>query len=175
MADSFIGEIDIFAFNYAPYGWAFADGSTLAISQYNALYALIGVAYGGNGQTNFMVPNLSERGACGQGVGPGLTPRLIGETFGAFSETLQVNEMPAHGHGWTLQNGADPRIPAPVAGSYLATSRPQVEIYLAGQPNAAFSPKTIAPQGGSQAHDNRQPYLAMNFCICLTGAFPAFS
>ena len=107
--------------------------------------------------------------------GPGLTPRSIGAVFGAPEETVSVNEMPNHGHGWNVENGADLRTANPSAGSFLAATRPQASIYLAGQqPNTSFSPKTISPTGGSQPHDNRQPYLAINYCICLFGDFPSF-
>lgn len=175
MADPYTGEIDLFAFNYAPVNWSFADGSTMAISQNTALFALLGTYYGGNGQTTFQLPNLSERAACGQGQGPGLTDRVIGETFGTPAETLIVPEMPGHNHAWSLENGANPRTATPAAGSYLAAARPPAAIFLTGAPNVAFSPKTIAPQGGSLPHDNRQPYLALNACICLFGIFPSFN
>jgi microcystin-dependent protein len=180
MTQPFIGEIDIFAFNYAPYNWAFADGSTLPIRQYTALFSLLGTYYGGNGTTTFQVPNLSERGACGQGAGPGLTPRALGETFGSSTVSLVVGQIPPHTHTWSLESGNNERLPTPGAGSFMATTKPQATIYLDGvtppvPPVVAFSPMSITPNGSSHPHENRQPYLAMNFCIALNGVFPSFN
>jgi microcystin-dependent protein len=179
MTQSFIGEIDIFAFNYAPLNWAFADGSTLPIQQYTALFALLGTYYGGNGTRTFQLPNLSERGACGQGAGPGLTPRDIGEAFGSSTVSLVVDQIPPHTHSWSLEIGNNERLPTPAAGSFMATTKPQAIIYLDGvtppvPPVVGFSPKSITPNGANQPHENRQPYLALTFGICMNGVFPSF-
>jgi len=175
---SFIGEIDLFAFNFAPMNWAFCDGAAVPIRQYTQLFALIGTSYGGNGTTIFQLPNLSERAACGQGSGPGLTPRTLGETFGAAAWTLTAEEMPPHSHAWELQLGAKARADVPAPGSWLASTKPQGAIYQpipSGQaPDTAFSPQTIGASGGFLPHENRQPYLAMTFGICMAGDTPSF-
>jgi microcystin-dependent protein len=177
MTEPFLGEVQIFGFNFPPYQWALCNGSTLSIQQNTALFSLIGTQYGGNGTSSFQLPNLAARAACSQGTGLGLTPRTMGETFGEASYTLNITEMPQHSHVLNaFVGGAD--LPAPAAGSALSQSR-SVTAYLGGatppQPNTTLLPTVIGTAGGSQPHENRQPLLALNFCISMGGVFPAFN
>ncbi|RWA69325.1 tail fiber protein [Mesorhizobium sp.] len=176
MTTPFLGEIQVFGFNFAPRGWAFCSGSLVPIQQYSALFALLGVNYGGNGTTNFQLPNFAGRAGCSQGQGPGLTLRTIGETFGENSETLTLAEMPAHMHQFTIYNQPDvaKKAASPSAGNSL-TSPTDTSAFVAGaQPNAKFPANMIGFTGGSQPHENRQPYLALNYCVALQGVFPSF-
>lgn len=175
MTEPFIGQIQIFGFNFAPRGWAFCNGATLAIQQNTALFALLGTQYGGNGTTTFQLPNFVNRTGCTQGQGPGLTPHQIGENFGSNSVTLTTQEMPAHTHPVQIygQNDASKRQSAPANGTALGTPL-AAAFTAAGTANSPFPPAMIGPTGGGQPHENRQPYLAMNFCIALEGIFPSF-
>ncbi|MFC3551313.1 phage tail protein [Lysobacter cavernae] len=178
MTQPFIGEIQLFGFNFSPKGWAYCSGATLAIQQNTALFSLLGTQYGGDGRTTFQLPNLSARAGCRQGQGPGLTPRVVGETFGASTVTLTHAEMPGHSHGVSAysQSAAGSGTGTPVDGgglSFLAAST-TAKTFAAGTPNTQFAPGMLTPSGGSTPHSNEQPYLAMNFCIALQGIFPAF-
>ena len=174
MSEPFIGQIQLFGFNFPPRGWAFCNGATLAIQQNTALFSLLGTQYGGNGQTTFQLPNLVNRAACEQGQGPGLTDRTIGEIFGSNSVTLSMQEMPAHTHPMQIysQNDTTKRQPSPANGNALGS--PVANAFFTGPADSPFPPTVIQPAGGGQPHENRQPYLAMNFCIALQGVFPSF-
>lgn len=176
MTEPYIGQIQLYGFNFPPRGWAFCNGATLPIQQNTALFSLLGTQYGGNGTTTFMLPNFSNRAACNQGQAPGLTPRTIGEAFGDASVSLTWQEMPAHNHGLNLYNQSDAskRAGAPTAGVALSVPTASVPFATGAQPNAQFSPSACGPAGGGQPHENRQPYLALNFCIALQGVFPSF-
>jgi microcystin-dependent protein len=177
MTSPFVGEIQIFGFNFAPVQWAFANGPTLPISQFSALFSLLGTQYGGNGTSNFQLPNLVGRAACNQGGGSGITPRVVGETFGEFNVGLTIATMPAHNHTMIANNppnGATSR-PGPVAGAGLARfigADPLVGPNAV--PNTTFAVNAVNPAGGNIPHSNQQPYLALNFCIALSGVFPSF-
>ncbi|RNF86431.1 phage tail protein [Montanilutibacter psychrotolerans] len=175
MTEPFIGEIQIYGFNFPPRGWAQCNGAVLAIQQNTALFALLGTQYGGNGTTTFALPNLASRGGCNQGQAPGLTNRLIGETFGEQSVTVLITEMPAHVHGVTLYAQTDPtkRASGPSAGNSLSNPNSSSPFIAAGTP-AGFAPNAVGLSGGGQPHENQQPYLALNFCIALQGIFPSF-
>lgn len=174
MTQPFIGEIQLFGFNFNPRGWAFANGATLPIAQNTALFSLIGTIYGGNGQTTFQLPNFAGRAGCQQGNGPGLSPRSLGETFGVNTVTLTSNQIPQHNHGLTAYVPATTG--APVANGGLSqpastANRP----FSAGAPNTTLAPNMLAPStGGGQPHQNQQPYLGVNFCIALQGIYPSF-
>lgn len=178
MTTPFIGEIQVFGFNFAPRDWALCNGAILPISQYTALFSLLGTNYGGNGQSNFQLPNFASRVACEQGQGPGLTQRDLGETFGVASVTLNINEIPQHNHviNAFVQSDQGKRVSTPVANGGL--SQPSVAAnkpFLNAAPSTQFAPNMIgASANGSQPHENQQPYLAVNFCIALNGAFPSF-
>lgn len=178
MTEPFIGQIQIFGFNFAPRGWANCSGATLPIQQNTALFALLGTQYGGNGQTTFQLPNFTNRAACNASPissPPGLTQRSMGETFGSNSVTLTTQEMPSHTHGVNISNQqvATRKAASPSAGNALGS--PNANAFVGGTAaNAQFSPTLVLPTGNNQPHENRQPYLAMNFCIALEGIFPSF-
>ncbi|NLS01689.1 phage tail protein [Rhizobium sp. P38BS-XIX] len=176
MTTPFLGEIQLFAFNFAPYQWAFCNGATMAIRQNTALFSLLGVQYGGDGVTTFQLPNFANRAGCNQGRGPGLTPRDAGETFGSNSITLSQSEMPAHFHSLTIfnQNNTAKKTAGPTSGGVLGVPSSSSPFAQNAQANAQFAPNVIGQAGGNQPHENRQPYLAVNFSIALAGAFPSF-
>lgn len=176
MTEPFIGQIQLYGFNFAPRGWAFCNGATMAIQQNTALFALLGTQYGGNGQTTFMLPNFTTRAGCNQGQAPGLSQRTIGEAFGSPSVTLALQEMPSHNHSLNLYNQGDAskRTGMPVAGAALSVPTASIPFAANAQPNSQFSPVACGPAGSGLPHENRQPYLAANFCIALQGVFPSF-
>ncbi len=178
MADPFIGEIRPFGFNFAPYGWAFCDGQLLPIQQNTALFAVIGINFGGNGTTNFNLPNLQGRAAMHMGTGPGgLTPRTIGQQVGNESVALTQNQIPVHTHPLTAVNvGADKDAPG---GDMLANSQKQgtrgyvaMNSYSTTVPAVGMASTAIGSVGSGLAHDNMQPYTSVNLCIALQGLFP---
>jgi len=164
MADPFLGEIKIVTFNFPPKGWALCNGQFLPINQNQALFALLGTMYGGNGQTTFALPNL--RGRVPVHVGPG---RVQGQLFGAETHTLSLAELPAHGHSLgALQADASQRAPAGRLPAYAAE-----EVYAREGNVTQMNAQAVSVAGGSQPHENRQPYLALNFVIALQGIFPS--
>lgn len=178
MTEPYIGEIQLFGFDYNPYGWALCNGATLPITQNTVLYSLLGVAYGGNGTTTFQLPNFVTRAGCQQGAGPGLTPHTLGSNFGSASVSLQSTQIPMHQHGVTAASQPDgtKKTASPASGVALSTLNVNTERpFLAVAPNTQFSPTMLMPTGIGQAHENRQPYLAVNFCIALHGNYPVFN
>lgn len=179
MSEPFIGQIQLFGFNFNPRGWAFCNGATLPIAQNTALFALLGTQYGGNGQTTFQLPNFSGRAGCQHGQGPGLTPRSIGETFGTNTVTLTQNQIPAHTHAVNAYSQTVPGsgTGTPVANgglSFLATSTTS-RTFATSPAATQLAPNMVSPsQGGGLPHQNQQPYLGLNFCISLQGIFPSF-
>ncbi|MFJ6328438.1 MULTISPECIES: phage tail protein [unclassified Rhizobium] len=176
MTQPFLGEIQLFGFNFPPSGWAFCNGATLPIRQNTALFSLIGIQYGGDGTNTFQLPNFANRAGCNQGQGPGLSSRQIGEPFGTNGITLTQSEMPAHSHSLTIYNQGTPtkRASSPSSGNSLSTPTASNPFLSGSQPNAQFAPNVIGIAGANQPHENRQPYLAVNFSIALNGAFPSF-
>ncbi|MGF6418913.1 microcystin-dependent protein [Stenotrophomonas sp. AN71] len=175
MSDPYLGEIQIYGFNYAPYNWAMCQGQVMPIQQNTALFSLLGTTFGGNGTSTYQLPNYANNIACGQGSGPGLSPRVMGETFGSDTVTVLTNQMPNHTHGARIYNQPDSahRSGVPATGNALIT--PESSPILAATPTvtSTFPPITVLPAGSGQPHENRQPYLTLNFCICLAGVFPA--
>lgn len=167
-SDPYVGEIIIVPYNFAPRGWALCNGQLLPIQQYTALFSLLGTTYGGNGQTNFAVPDLRDRIPMGFGNGPGLTPRQLGATVGASSHTLQPNEMPIHTHTISMLASSDPGTSEVPGGNYLASSANGVPQF--STTGGAVSGTTAALAGS--AHENMQPSLAFNFIIATVGIFP---
>ena len=163
----YIGEILPVPYNFAPRGWAFCQGQLLPINQNQALFSLLGTTYGGNGQTNFALPDLRGRVAVSSGQGPGLSPYDLGERSGTESITLTVNELPTHGH----EVGAAGIGTSPSPSANLPAVQKGHQIY-APNPGAAMAADTIVPRGGSQPHNNMQPFLCINYVIALQGAFP---
>jgi microcystin-dependent protein len=176
MAEAFLGEIRMFGFNFAPQGWAMCNGQLLSISQNDALFALLGTTYGGNGTTTFGLPNLQSRVPIHQGQGSGLSPYPIGAFGGVENVTLTVSQTAAHTH-LVYADGDVPsnNSPSP-SGNALATFATGGDIYAtaAGLKKAVtMNPLMIAAAGGGQPHGNIQPYLVVNFCIALVGIFPS--
>lgn len=166
----------MFGFNFAPNGWLLCNGQTLAISQYAALFALLGTTYGGNGQTTFQLPNLQGLVPVHQGTGGGGT-YVMGEASGSPNVTLLANNMPIHNHlvnavTTTTNNVASPSNAHPAT----ATAEPRgttASPYSTANPNATMNPNTIGQAGGNAPHNNMQPYLVVNFCIAMQGIFPS--
>lgn len=168
MADPFVAEIRIYPFNFAPKGWAFCDGQLLPLSQNTALFSLLGTIYGGNGKSNFALPNLQGNVPMHWGQGPGLSLRDLGETGGSESVTLLQSEMPLHNHQLkNVPDDAESNIPT---NSSLARST--TAVYNAGAANTTMAPMALGVTGGSSPHNNMMPYLTLNFCIALQGVFP---
>jgi microcystin-dependent protein len=179
MAQPFISEIRTFSFNYAPRGWALCNGQILPINQYQALFSLIGTYYGGNGTTNFALPNLQGRLAIGFGQGNGLQNYTIGQSAGEASHTLLTPEMPMHTHsaGAFTVPGAPTNVPSSsvilASASTSESGNPGVLAYGTGAINTPIAPLGLA--GGGQPHENQMPYLVLNYCIALEGIFPSQS
>ncbi len=170
MADPFVAEIRIFPFNFAPKGWAWCDGQLLPLSQNTALFSLLGTTYGGNGKSNFALPDLQGRSPMHPGQGPGLSLHDLGESSGSETVSLLVSEIPAHSH--TLRASSDDgELRAPSANRVLARSTSGFA-YSSTTPNAPMAPEALAPAGGDQPHNNLQPYLTFYFNIALQGVFP---
>lgn len=168
MADPFVAEIRAFAFNFAPRGWAYCNGQLLPLSQNTALFSLLGTTYGGNGMSNFALPDLQRRAAMHPGQGPGLSLHDLGESGGQETVSLLESQIPSHVHGLQAVGGlASSFDPAP--GKYLA--RAEKAAYSADQ-STEMGVEALTPAGGSQPHNNMQPYQVANFCIALQGVYP---
>lgn len=167
MSEPFIGEIRIFGFNFAPRGWANCAGQILSIAQNTALFSLLGTTYGGNGQTTFALPDLRGRAPLNFGQGPGLSNYTLGQSSGTETVTLTQNEMPQHNHGVNASsqpaNATRPGNAFPSGGG----------TYQTAPDGTTMAQQMIALAGGSQPHNNLQPYLALNICIALEGIFPS--
>lgn len=176
MSSSFVGEIEIFGFNFAPQGWALCAGQLLPISQNTALFSLLGTQYGGDGKSTFGLPNLQGTIPVSQGQGPGLSLYDMGETGGAEAVTLTLNLIPSHTHTLAASAATD-GVGTPSSGSALgAAKRGGSDIY-ATTPTAGATMNTniVGTVGGSQPHNNMMPYVTLNYCISLYGIFPARS
>ena len=172
MSDQFIGEIRIFGFNYAPTGWAVCNGATLSINQNTALFSLLGTSYGGNGTTYFQLPNLQGNAATSQGQGPGLSQYSLGEQVGAPTVTLLLNQLPNHNHVFSAAVPTEQQVTnTPTAGCTLGRTLMQSD-FSTMPSDSTLSPQFIGVSGGGQPHENRQPFLAMNYCIALQGIYP---
>ncbi len=169
MADPFVAEIRIFPFNFAPKGWAWCDGQLLPLSQNTALFSLLGTTYGGNGTSNFALPDLQGSFPMHPGQGPGLSQHDLGERSGSETVTLLESEMPAHLHAVNTVSGA------------ASVATPSSAVMLGGAPtrpysnenaNAAMSGVALGVAGGGQPHNNMPPYLTFYFNIALQGVYP---
>ena len=165
MSEPFLAELKIVSFNFPPKGWALCNGQLLPINQNQALFSLLGTMYGGNGQTNFALPNL--RGRIPIHVGNGHTQ---GEAAGSDSVTVNIQQLPTHVHFLQASN-ANATTDTPDSSVALATSA--LDLYRAPTNLVAMDPGTVSSVGGSQAHENRQPYLVLNYIIALQGIFPS--
>lgn len=180
--DAFVGEIRVFPFNFAPRGWAQCNGQLLPINQNQALFSLLGTSYGGNGQSNFGLPNLMGKVMLGTGVGNGMQ-LTIGNTGGTENVTLLTTNMPQHNHNVQVLNALG-TANVGTGTNYLAqislttTTTPPTN-YAGNGYNAqlaapaTLAANTIATNGGNAPHENRQPYSVLNVCICLQGYYPS--
>jgi len=164
MSSPFIGEIRMFAGNFAPVGWAFCDGTVMPISQNDALFNLIGTTYGGDGQSTFALPNLQSRVPVH--VGPGFA---LGQTGGAETVTLTTSQIPAHSHV-PQANSAPGTQAGPSGGAWAQSTLNQ---FSSSSPSLNMSPAALGSSGGSQPHDNLVPFLVINFILSLFGIFPS--
>jgi microcystin-dependent protein len=171
VADPFVAEIRIFPFNFAPRGWAWCDGQLLPLSQNTALFSLLGTTYGGNGKTNFALPDLQGRTPMHPGQGPGLSLHDLGETGGSEFVSLLESEIPAHAHVIRDHDLDLAELNAPAPNRVLAQSA-NGTAYGAPVNLVNMSSQALAPAGGDQPHNNLQPYLTFYFCIALQGVFP---
>jgi microcystin-dependent protein len=171
MSEPFIAEIRIFTFNYAPRSWAQCNGQLLPIQQNSALFSLLGVTYGGNGTTNFALPNLQGQVPMFWGQGPGEN-HVLGETGGSSTVNLLTTEMPAHSHTMTVFSAAAPSSTSP-DNQYLAEGACKPYGSSTLETNTVLNPQAVSVAGGSQPHNNMMPSLVVNFCIALQGIFPS--
>lgn len=168
--DPFVAEIRIFPFNFAPKGWAWCDGQILPLSQNTALFSLLGTTYGGDGKSNFALPDLQGRTPMHPGQGPGLSLHDLGETGGSETVTLLESEIPSHNHSLqTFNDVGEDRIPGPSESLARSTGG---QLYAPLGPLVSMAPQSLAPAGGSQPHNNMMPYLTFYFCIALQGVYP---
>ena len=170
MSEPFVGEIRMFAGNFAPRGWAFCDGQLLAVSQNDALFSLLGTIYGGDGRTTFGLPDMRGRIPVHAGSGPGLAPRRLGAKGGSENVTLTVNQLPSHTHTGrgSGENGSDPNPNA----NFLASST-VVQAYATETPDTNFAAHAVTEVGGSRNHTNMMPYVCIHFIIALFGIYPS--
>lgn len=172
--DQYLGEIRMFGGNFAPVGWALCQGQLMSISQYAALFSILGTTYGGDGISTFGLPDLQGRAPLHWGQGQGLSNYEIGAQVGVESVTLITNQMPAHTHA--MSANSQPGTESKPNGAFLANSADAslngLTIYSAATSDTTLNPTSMTSAGGSQPHDNMQPYLAINYIIATEGLFP---
>jgi len=167
--DPFLGQVILFAGNFAPRGWAFCDGQLLPIVNYASLFSILGTTYGGDGRTTFALPDLRGRAPIGPRSGPGLSDYRLGQRGGEESTSLNINQIPSHTHGL---NASDVVAGQTTPGGNRL-GRSQSDVYTQGATNQALASDAIGNTGGSQPHNNLMPYLAMNYIIALNGTYPS--
>jgi len=178
MAQPFVATVQMFPFNFAPKGWAFCAGQLLPISQNTALFSLLGTTYGGDGKSNFALPNMQGNSPLHPGQGPGLSLYDLGEETGVQTVTLLQSEIPSHNHSFSAST--NPGTVVTAGGNILGTAHNGSKTvfndcnYLLpnGSTNVVMSPACTSVYGSGQPHDNMQPYLTLNFCIAMQGVFP---
>lgn len=173
--EAYLGQIILFAGDYAPEGWVVCNGQLLSVNQYQALFSLIGTTYGGDGHNTFGIPDLRSRVPVGQGAGPNLTPRTIGQTGGAETVTLTATQMPAHNHTFYASgNTATTTVPT----NNVLASMPTNNVFYFDEPAGstltptAYAGASLSQVGGNQAHENRMPFTAINYLMCVEGLYP---
>jgi microcystin-dependent protein len=169
MSQPYVAEIRIFGFNFAPIGWAQCNGQLISIQQNTALFSLLGISFGGNGQSTFALPNLQGSAPLGWGQGPGLSSRDIGQTGGVATVALSAQQMPAHTHPVECNTAAGNTY-GPALHDWAQDAGGSDQYAVSG--GSSMSASAISIQGGGQAHNNLQPYLVLNFCIALQGVYP---
>ena len=169
MGEPYVGEMRMFAGNFAPAGWMFCEGQLLPISQNTALFSLLGTTYGGDGKSTFGLPNLQGSAPMHPGQGPGLSLHDLGESGGSDTVTLLASEIPAHTHNVQVS-----QVPgsSPVPTGQLTATTTSDNLYAPAQNLQAMAPQALTPAGGDQPHNNLQPYLTCYFNIALQGVFP---
>ncbi len=176
MSQPFMGEIRAFGFGFAPKAWALCNGQLLSIQQNQALFSLLGTFYGGNGTTNFALPDLRGRSPLNFGQGPGLSNYVIGERIGTETVTLLSTQIPQHNHLWAANNGAGDA-PSPLSnflsGAVNTSGGTQKTYGAAGGATVPLATTMLAATGSNAGHQNMQPYLVVNYCIALQGIFPS--
>jgi microcystin-dependent protein len=179
--DPYIGEIRMVGFNFAPVGWALCNGQILPISQYTALFSLLGTSFGGNGTTNFALPNLQSRVPINQGQGAGLTAYALGESGGTENVTLISNQMPLHNHTIGVSNlagsASDPTNNILAQCNTGTPRQPNLNVpnFVPPPATGSLAQTAVSMAGGNLPHPNIQPYLCVNFIIALNGIFPSRS
>jgi len=171
MSNPFLGEIRMFAGNFAPAGWAQCNGQIMSISQNTALFSILGTTYGGNGTTTFALPDLRSRVPIHVGQGPGLSPYVLGQVAGTENVTLLTTQIPLHNHGVNCSTGGGTQ--ASPASGYPAVESTGTSLDYAASSNGTMNPAMIGNAGSGQPHANIQPYLCVNFIIALQGIFPS--
>lgn len=171
--DPFLGEVILFAGNFAPRGWAFCDGQLLSIAQYSALFSLLGTIYGGDGRTSFALPDLRGRTPIHAGNGPGLSNRHLGSKGGQETVTLTINQIPAHSHRINAVSSAGND--ASPLNNLLANTVGLDREYSNSSPDVQMNSYMVNNSGGGQSHANMQPFLSINYIIALQGIFPSRS
>jgi len=171
MPEPYVGEIRMFAGNFAPNGWMFCEGQTLAISENSVLFQLIGTTYGGDGQSTFNLPNLASRLPIHMGTGPDGTTYQLGEMAGTEQETLTTQQIPNHTHPVRCHSGGANNSSNPQDSVWNPSDISMYSTNTVG--SVALNPQTISPAGGSQPHENLQPFLCINFIISLFGVYPS--
>lgn len=172
MSEPFIGEIRIVGFSFAPRGWMQCNGQLLAIQQYAALFSLLGTTYGGNGQTNFQLPNFQSRIPIHQGTGNGLSTYVMGQQSGTENVTLFPSQIPTHTHIAACNTGAG-NSSSPTNNFWAANANTGLPQYCAVAPNASMAPAAGGTAGGNIPHPNIMPVLCLNFVIATVGIYPA--
>lgn len=169
-SEPFLSQLGIFAFNFAPQGWALCNGQLLSIATNQALFSLLGTSYGGNGSTNFALPDLRGRSPIHFGQGMGLSNYVLGQSLGSENVNLITSQLPAHNHGFvgnsSVGNLSDP------AGNFVAQCDEGVKSY-SGASNTVMNSAAVSNAGGSQSHSNIQPYLTISYCVAIQGLFPS--
>lgn len=172
MSDPFVAEIRIVGFNFPPRGWAFCNGQILPLSQNTALFSLLGTTYGGDGKSTFALPNLEGSVPIGQGQGPGLSERFLGEQSGTSSVTLLQSEMPIHTHFAVADGSGGGNQSSPNLNAWSALAGRTPPSLYSNTTNTNMNPLATSVVGSSLPHNNMQPYLGLNFIIALQGIFP---
>jgi microcystin-dependent protein len=173
MSNPFVAEVRVFPFNFAPKGWAMCSGQLLPLSQNTALFSLLGTTYGGDGKSNFALPNMQGNHCISSGQGPGLSLYDLGEASGSDTVTLLASEMASHNHNlMAIVGRVAPNSGVPVNAALCEDAAATLMYTTLTTPIVQMNPNAIVVQGGSLPHNNLMPYLTLNFCIALQGVYP---